>query len=140
MSKKLFSAEEISYLSANNRVSKVTARSIDFTPEFKKELYNGITDGTDIRRLLSEAGIDPVVLGETRISGLRDRLYRFGEREEGFQRKPPSAPSEEAALRKRIVQLEHDLAYTRQEVEFLKKTRMADLEAQKAWESKRRRK
>ena len=39
---------------------------------------------------------------------------------------------------KGIKQLEHELAYTRQEVEFLKKLRMADMEAQKEWESKHR--
>jgi len=31
----------------------------------------------------------------------------------------------------RLRQLEHELAYTRQEVEFLKKTQMADMETQK---------
>ena len=140
MSKKLFSAEEIASLRANKRVVKVTARTIDFTPEFKGELYDGITSGKNLQRLLMDAGIDPVMLGESRVSGLRDRLYRFGEREEGFQRKEPTEPSEEALLRKRICQLEHDLAYTRQEVEFLKKLQMADTEARKEWESRQRRK
>ena len=140
MSKKLFSAEEIEYLRANKRVVKVTERTVDFTPEFKKELYDGITSGKSLRKLLTEVGLDPVMLGESRVNGLRDRLYRFGEREEGFQRKESTKPSEEALLRKRILQLEHDLAYTRQEVEFLKKTQMADMEARKQWESKHRRK
>ena len=36
----------------------------------------------------------------------------------------------------RIKQLEHELAYTRQEVEFLKKLQMADMEARRQWESK----
>jgi hypothetical protein len=41
---------------------------------------------------------------------------------------------------KRIRQLEAELAYTRQEVEFLKKVQVADMEARKAWESKHRQK
>lgn len=40
----------------------------------------------------------------------------------------------------RIEQLEHELAYTRQEVEFLKKIQNAGMEEQKVWESKHRRK
>ena len=140
MSKRTFSDEEMAALRGNGAVSKVTQRTVDFTPAFKRELYDGLIDGKNISEMLMAAGVDPVMLGESRVSGLRDRLYKFGGRDEGFERKTPEKPTEEASLRKRITQLEHELAYTRQEVEFLKKTRMADLEAQKAWESRQRRK
>ena len=43
-------------------------------------------------------------------------------------------------MEQRIRQLEHELAYTRQEVEFLKKLQVANMEAQKQWESKHRQK
>ena len=52
----------------------------------------------------------------------------------------PSEGSRGQTLTERIAQLEHELAYTRQEVEFLKKIHTADLEARKEWESKQRRK
>ena len=48
--------------------------------------------------------------------------------------------TKEQTLTARIKQLEHELAYTRQEVEFLKKIHTADLEARKLWESKQRQK
>ena len=43
-------------------------------------------------------------------------------------------------MTERIEQLEHELAYTRQEVEFLKKLQAANMEAQKKWESRHRQK
>ena len=49
-------------------------------------------------------------------------------------------PTKEQTLAARVKDLEHELAYTRQEVEFLKKIHLADLEARKSWESKHRRK
>ena len=52
----------------------------------------------------------------------------------------PAKQTREQTLAARVEQLEHELAYTRQEVEFLKKIRMADLEAQRQWESKHRQK
>ena len=41
-------------------------------------------------------------------------------------------------VREALRQLEHELTYTRQEVEFLKKTQMADMETRRQWESKHR--
>ena len=40
----------------------------------------------------------------------------------------------------KICRLEHELAYVKQEVEFLKKLQMANMEAKKSWESKHRQK
>lgn len=54
--------------------------------------------------------------------------------------KSSSPKTGEESLIQRIEQLEHELAYTRQEVEFLKKIQEAGMEEQKVWESKRLRK
>ena len=71
------------------------------------------------------------------------RLRQFGERDEGFtdlrhQRKKKTPEGTSQSSEKRIRQLEAELAYTLQVVEFLKKVQAADLEARKAWESKHR--
>ena len=98
----------------------------------------------DIRDILLRHGIDPNVLGEARIRGLQQKIEKQAGRPEGFQnlrrsgQKP--ATSREKTLEKQVRELQHQLAYTQQEVEFLKKIRMADLEAQKQWESKHRQK
>ena len=43
-------------------------------------------------------------------------------------------------MEQRLRQLENELAYTRQEVEFLKKLQAANMEAQRQWESKHQQK
>ena len=63
----------------------------------------------------------------------------FADLRTGNQHKPAKETTEHT-LGARVEQLEHELAYTRQEVEFLKKIHVADLEARKLWESKQRQK
>ena len=144
MSNKLFSQEEVEILRNNPNVAGVTSRLIYFTPEFKQKAYDELIGGAKLRDILLRSGIDPSVLGEIRIRGLQQKLEKQAARPEGFQnlkqggQKPVT--SKEKSLEKQVRELQHQLAYTQQEVEFLKKIRMADLEAQKQWESKHRQK
>ena len=94
-----------------------------------------------VRSIFLECGIDPDVLGESRISGFCHTVNVQAKRDSGFSdnrqtnyRRPPR--SEDETVENRIKQLEHELAYTRQEVEFLKKLQMADMEARRQWESR----
>ena len=143
MSNKLFSPEEVAELKASPHVESVTFRTVSFKPEFKKTVYRELLSGKNIREALESHGIDTAALGTVRISGLLDRLRKEGDREEGFanlrhQPKRKSEGERSQSAEKRIRQLEAELAYTKQEVEFLKKVQAADLEARKAWESKHR--
>lgn len=143
MSKNLFTEEEVTLLRASPHVESVTVRSITFTPEFKSILYQELSEGGNIWDLLEKHGISTGVLGKNRVNGLLDKIRRTANREEGFQnlrrspRKGEPQDSEES-LRKQVKQLTLQLAYTRQEVEFLKKLQTADMEARKSWESKHR--
>jgi len=58
----------------------------------------------------------------------------FADNRQNNYRRPSKTGDE--SIDTRIKQLEHELAYTRQEVEFLKKLQMADMEARRQWESK----
>lgn len=145
MSNKLFSPEEKAALKGSPYVESVTDRSVCFTPEFKRLVYRELLSGKNIHDIFEERGIDTAALGAVRINGFLERLRKAGERDEGFanlrhQRKAKSPEERSLSAEKRIRQLEAELAYTRQEVEFLKKIQAANLEAQKAWESKRRQK
>ena len=144
MSNRLFSDEEVEMLRMNPCVKNVTSRYVEFTPEFKQKIYDELIGGARIRDILLRHGIDPNVLGEARIRGLQQKIEKQAGRPEGFQNLKRSgqkpATSREKTLEKQVRELQHQLAYTQQEVEFLKKIRMADLEAQKQWESKRRQK
>ena len=146
MPKKPLQLEEIAELKQNPHVASIISGRINFTPEFKRMAYQQLMDGRPLRDILKENGIDPEILGPSRLYGMAYHLRKNAERLEGFtdlrqknRRKPPKQTREQT-LAARVEQLEHELAYTRQEVEFLKKIRMADLEAQKLWESKQRQK
>lgn len=143
MSRKLLSEEEIAELKQNPHVTGVSARSVNFSAEFKQIAYEAMMRGENLASVLETYGINTGVLGEVRIRGMAQRLYLFADREEGFrsqkgQRKRNKDELEEENLRKRMQRLENELAYTRQEVEFLKKMQEADTEARRQWESKRK--
>lgn len=143
MSNKLFSPEEIASLQASPCVESVTSRSVCFTPEFKRLVYRELLSGKNIYEVFEEHGIDTAALGSARINGFLERLRKAGERDEGFanlrhQKKSKTPEERSQSTEKRIRQLEAELAYTKQMVEFLKKVQAADTEAQKAWKSKHR--
>ncbi len=143
MSKKLLSEEEVQTLRLSPYTESVSTRSVTFTPEFKRIMYDELLKGKKVDTILEERGIDSSVLGECRLKGICEKLYKTAEREEGFanlkkQKRPRDVKEKEETLEKQIRQLKAELAYTRQEVEFLKKVQQADTEARISWESKRR--
>ncbi len=137
---------EIAELRENPWIDSIQGQHISYSEDFKKEAYRELMDGKSMHTIFFEHGINPDVVGDGRIYVLTYRLRKRADSEEGFtylrannQRKPPK-PSKEQTLAARVSDLEHELAYTRQEVEFLKKIHLADLEARKLWESKQRQK
>ena len=144
MAKKQLNAEEIAELRECPFVSSIISGRIQFTPEFKRMAYNQLQGGKSMREIFEENGIDPEILGNARIWGFAEKLRKNADREGGFEdqrgqnSRKTAKGTKEQALSSRVEQLEHELAYTRQEVEFLKKIHMADLEARKQWESKHR--
>ena len=118
--------EQVIQLLKNRYVKSATQNSVRFTEEFKRYFYQKHTSGMTVRSIFLECGIDPDVLGESRISGFCHTVNVQAKRDTGFSdnrqnnyRRPPK--SEDETVESRIKQLEHELAYTRQEVEFLKK-------------------
>ena len=145
MSKKLFTEAEVIELRSHPGVASASVRSVIFTPEFKKKIYDRLIQGESLKWILETEGINTAALGEARLNGMVERMRIQAEREEGFavlnkERKPRTKEEKEVSLQAQIRQLQHELAYTKQEVEFLKKVQAADMEARKQWESKQRRK
>lgn len=141
--KRYFTQEQVEHLRVNHYVQSVSKSTIRFTEDFKRYFYKQRTSGKTACQIFSDCGIDPEMLGESRIDGFCYTLNKYAKRDSGFtdNRKNnyhhlPSTGSE--SVETRIKHLEHELAYTRQEVEFLKKLQMADTEARKQWESKHR--
>lgn len=145
MSNKLFTLEEVAAFQASPYVESVSARSVAFTPEFKRLVYQELLAGHKIDAVLEAHGIDTAALGKSRMRGMQEKLFKAAEREEGFanlrkQPKEKATGGKEETTENRIRRLEAELAYTKQEVDFLKKVQAADTEARKAWASKHRQK
>lgn len=137
-----FTQEQLEQLLKNPHVSQVSETSIMLKPEFKLYLWEQKQQGRPIRDILQESGIDPKILGEKRIENISYRLNRDMRDNTGFADKrkvngrTAVPPEGEMDLEARVRWLIHELEYTRQEVEFLKKLQMANMEARKQWESK----
>lgn len=146
MPEKTFTLQEREILRLSPHITTVTKTRIMFTPEFKRVAYTLLMRGRKMRDILQEYSINPDILGEARIMGIAQRIRAMGKREEGFtdlrikNTHQPAKETPEQTLAARVTQLEHELAYTKQEVEFLKKVHMADLEARMSWKSKHRQK
>ena len=126
MSKNVFTTEEVKTLAENPYVASVSKRALILTPEFKQRAYDELIRGKSIRQVFEDAGLDPSIVGETRMHGYRERILREAEREEGFQNLRKNnhrreAQSTQAQMAKRIRQLEHQVVYLQQENEFIKK-------------------
>lgn len=134
MSKTRFTKEQVERLGLSRYVASVTNTTVRFTAEFKKHFLDERKSGRDVREIFRECGIDPDILGEKRISGFCYQVNKkakqnedFSDKREGNHRK--KTEGEAGTVEERISRLENELAYTRQEVEFLKKLRAADMEA-----------
>ena len=142
MPRKELNSEELAELRESPYVASIVAGRINFTPEFKRAAYQQLVEGKTMRAIFEEHGIAPEILGDKRIWSFAHKLRSNADRDEGFadlrsrNSRKPAKETREQTLAARVEQLEHELAYTRQEVEFLKKIHTADLEARKSWESR----
>ena len=135
------SKREVEKLRKNPHIASVTANTVRFTEAFKELAYEKKCQGVPVSETMRQCGIDPEILGTSRVEGFSYTLNKKAKQESGFSdgrsgnyRRPPKTGEE--TVEQRIRQLENELAYTRQEVEFLKKLQMADMEARRQWESR----
>ena len=138
-----FNEAEVQQLRQNPNVAYVNEREVAFTEAFKQFAWGEKQAGKTFSAIFRENGIDPQILGFKRIENFGRRLRERARNNEDFsdarkENRRPKERHEAVGLEEKISQLAHELAYTRQEVEFLKKIQMANTEARKQWESKHR--
>ena len=149
MGRKYLTEAELEKVRANPYVAKASAANISYTADFKRLVRRELLEGKNIMDIFRDAGFDVSALGWPRISHFKQKIMEFADPD--FKEKgkliTKEAPLKESTdeddietLKKRVRWLEHQLAYTQQEVEFVKKIQTADTEARKRWESKQRRK
>ena len=137
------SESAVKQLRANIFVEYVTDECVQFSEQFKKIAWDGLEQGKKLSEIFRENGIPPELLGQKRIENFRYLLRRRMKEGRGFsdyrENNGGKLPDdEEITLEEKVRILQHELAYTKQEVEFLKKLQMANTEARKEWELKHR--
>lgn len=138
-----FTEEQIAVLRMNKNVTRITEYSVSFTPEFQQYAYEQKKKGRRLADIFREKGIDPEILGEKRIRNFSQKLNTSSHQTTGFRDRrntngKQAVQEANMSLEEQVKWLRHELEYTRQEVEFLKKLQMANTEAREAWESKHR--
>jgi len=115
--------EQMNHLRESPHVLKVSPKQVCFAAHFKEMLWNEVQSGKDPRKAITELGIDPEILGDSRITSMIAAIKSdvlagkgFRDMQTKYERYSQSANPEI-----KIKILEQQLAYKEQEIEFLKK-------------------
>lgn len=123
MANKKFTEEEMNHLRASKYVLDVSPSIVHFSAEFKKEFWEAFLSGKSPHTIVTELGINPDILGENRINGLKGMIRNEVRAGKGFRdlNTYNQCVGEHTTTEERIQYLEQQLAYKDQEIEFLKK-------------------
>jgi hypothetical protein len=134
MANKKFTPEEMSTLKQSKYVLDVSPSIVHFSAEFKKEFWNGLMQGKLPKDIVQSLGLNPKILGEIRLSGLKTMIRNEIKKGDGFRdlNTYMQAGNGYMSAENRIKYLEMQLAYKEQEIEFLKKIISLDPEARES--------
>lgn len=126
MSKRVFTTEEVEMLRGNQYTYSVTPRTLSFTKEFKELFWEEYQAGAIPRQILEKYGYPADVLGRERIWGIAHVIKKqyhslAGLHEGSLPKTCPAADSSGKSAEDHIRQLQGEIQYLRQEIEFLKK-------------------
>ena len=123
MANKKFNEEEINHLRASSYVLDVSPSIVHFTAEFKKKFWEAVLAGKKPRDIVIELGIDPNILGDTRMNGLKGMIKNEVKAGKGFRDLDTYNKYLGGYITSecRIKYLEQQLIYKEQEIKFLKK-------------------
>jgi len=135
------SQEEVAALRKNPYIVNATADKIRFTAAFKEEFWTLYKNGEAVNDIFHSMDIDPDILGRNRIKGIVKRIKQQGLMgiafTEGYNHVDKNAPADEShPVSQRLSRLEHELAYAKQELEFIKKIILADRGAKRQCSSR----
>ena len=121
MAKKNFTEEEMKLLKASPYVLKVRPSLVQFSIEFKEKFWKDLLAGQNPQEIVRDLGIDPEILGENRISGLKRMISNEATDGKGFRDIESSNIYMNGYMsdEDKIKYLEQQIAYKEQEIEFL---------------------
>jgi len=123
MANKKFTEEEMNHLRASPYVLDISPSIVHFSAKFKELFWNSIKEGKEARKIVIELGIDPDILGENRLNGLKSMIRDEDRAGKGFRDLITygSYLKDYITPEAKVKYLEQQLAYKDQEIEFLKK-------------------
>ena len=122
MSKAKFTPEQQQLLRDNPYTVRVTADVLNLSKEFKELFYKEYQSGSLPRDILEKYGYPADILGKQRIWGISHTIRKqFEDTGEFRDVRTPTTPTTADSPEERVRQLEHQVNYLAQEVEFLKK-------------------
>ena len=118
-----FTYEQMNTLRESPYVLEVRPNSVHFSAEFKEKFWGLIQSRKEPHEAVLELGIDPEILGKSRIYGIKNMIRSDVLGGRGFRdsRVRGSHLKDSTNLNIKIKYLEQQLAYKEQEIEFLKK-------------------
>lgn len=130
--------EQIEILSNYPQVAHTTDATVVFSQTFKRHFCDEYIKGKSPRTILKESGIDPEVLGASRLNSFRWHALQEWEVADGKVKQTcnKSKFSKANTVEDKLSLMEHELIYARQEINYLKKIFLADCKARKDWELK----
>jgi hypothetical protein len=123
MASKKFTVGEVEQLRKSPYVLDISPSIVHFSAEFKALFYKALQAGKEPREIVLEMGIDPDILGENRVMGLRAMVRDEVKAGKGFRDLKTYGKYLDCLLtpEAKIRLLEQELAYKNQEIEYLKK-------------------
>lgn len=124
-----YTSREMKELMKNPYTLRVTKFQLSHTAKFKEDFWISYQAGNAPKKIIADMGYNPEMFGQKRIDSLVQRIKKEALSGHGFcegpnrtkrvPRKEVKTDHTESPLN--IRQMQHELLYLRQEVEFLKK-------------------
>ena len=123
---KEYTKKEMKELLKNPYTLKVTKNQLSHTAEFKKVFWTKYQAGESTRKILTDLGYDINMFEQKRIDSLVQRIKKQALSGKGFtegynRTKRMKMVSNEEMTPESFAQMQHEVLYLKQEVEFLKK-------------------
>lgn len=136
MERKEFTEDEMNILRANPYVKNITPFKIRFNVAFKERFWEEYQLGRPIAAIVADMGIDPEVLGSNRLYGIAQHVKDAAYSGEGFRdyyknSRDYAKDASELPASKALTQLQHEVSYMKQELEFIKKIISLDKEGKR---------
>lgn len=130
---KEYTAKQVKQLMANPYTLRVTKNKLYFTKEFKRDFWVSYQAGNAPRKILTDFGYDLSYFEQKQIDSLVQRIKKqalsgegFSEGENHEKRVRIKSAEQSEGNPPSIEQMQHELLYLRQEMEFIKKIIKAD--------------